>query len=219
MGRSRLFGALSAVSAVAGLGGQGVGGRAAVVGAQGGEGRGPFCGCCGVGAERRERNRQARGTDSPPAPHRRAPPPSNPFAVHPNPTQTQPRPRPSAPSQVQVLVDNPESWPGVLGRSFPNSSNFFLNYVIMRAFLMNMVRWVAKRLTAAVTWARLPGVAEACAFAAAERGFGAAGHQAPLATPPTNPQPSDDLRPRPQTCPNHPPPRPQPPNPNPPTTG
>lgn len=39
-----------------------------------------------------------------------------------------------------MLLANPESWPAVLGRYFPNSSNFFLNYVIMRAFVMNLFR-------------------------------------------------------------------------------
>lgn len=39
-----------------------------------------------------------------------------------------------------MLVESPETWPSVLGRSFPNSSNFFLNYTVVRALLLNPLR-------------------------------------------------------------------------------
>ena len=48
-------------------------------------------------------------------------------------------------SQVAVLLRNPESWILVLGASFPQSANFFMNYVALRAGMMNMFRQVGAR--------------------------------------------------------------------------
>ena len=58
-------------------------------------------------------------------------------------------------------MDNPDDIAGVLGAAFPNSSNFFLNYVIARAFMMNcfrlimphgaMWRWIGQMLFTAGT--------------------------------------------------------------------
>jgi hypothetical protein len=48
-------------------------------------------------------------------------------------------------SQVQVFIEHPESWARVLGAAIPQTSNFFLNYVITRAFMMNFVRLLMPR--------------------------------------------------------------------------
>lgn len=45
-------------------------------------------------------------------------------------------------SQIKMLADNPDQWALLLGAAFPNSSNFFLNYVIARAFMMNLFRLI-----------------------------------------------------------------------------
>ncbi len=33
-------------------------------------------------------------------------------------------------SQIKILIENPEEWATILGQAFPDSANFFLNYVI-----------------------------------------------------------------------------------------
>lgn len=48
-------------------------------------------------------------------------------------------------SQVQVFFENPEKWAQVLGAAIPQTSNFFLNYVITRAFMLNLVRLLMPR--------------------------------------------------------------------------
>lgn len=48
-------------------------------------------------------------------------------------------------SQIKMLADNPDQWAMLLGAAFPNSSNFFLNYVIARAFMMNLFRLIMPR--------------------------------------------------------------------------
>jgi len=48
-------------------------------------------------------------------------------------------------SQIKLLVDNPDQWALLLGAAIPNTSNFFLNYVIARAFMMNLFRLIMPR--------------------------------------------------------------------------
>jgi hypothetical protein len=48
-------------------------------------------------------------------------------------------------SQVQVFFKHPEQWAQVLGAAIPQTSNFFLNYVITRAFMLNLVRLLMPR--------------------------------------------------------------------------
>jgi hypothetical protein len=48
-------------------------------------------------------------------------------------------------SQVQVFIEHPESWAKVLGAAIPQTSNFFLNYIITRAFMLNFVRLLMPR--------------------------------------------------------------------------
>lgn len=48
-------------------------------------------------------------------------------------------------SQVQVFIEHPERWAQVLGAAIPQTSNFFLNYVITRAFMLNFVRLLMPR--------------------------------------------------------------------------
>jgi len=48
-------------------------------------------------------------------------------------------------SQVQLFLKHPEMWAQVLGSAIPQTSNFFLNYVISRAFMMNFVRLLMPR--------------------------------------------------------------------------
>lgn len=48
-------------------------------------------------------------------------------------------------SQVQLFFQKPEQWAQVLGAAIPQTSNFFLNYVIMRAFMLNPVRLLMPR--------------------------------------------------------------------------
>ena len=73
-------------------------------------------------------------------------------------------------SQLRVLVENPEMWATILGVAFPQSSNYFLNYVIARAFMMNlfrlimphggMWRWIGQMLATGCTSARLHAASE-----------------------------------------------------------
>jgi hypothetical protein len=46
---------------------------------------------------------------------------------------------------VQLFFQKPEQWAQVLGAAIPQTSNFFLNYVIMRAFMLNPVRLLMPR--------------------------------------------------------------------------
>jgi hypothetical protein len=48
-------------------------------------------------------------------------------------------------SQVQLFFKEPEQWAQVLGAAIPQTSNFFLNYVITRAFMLNPVRLLMPR--------------------------------------------------------------------------
>ena len=78
---------------------------------------------------------------------------------HHHPTKTNTHTKPN--SQLRVLVENPELWAQILGVAFPQSSNYFLNYVIARAFMMNlfrlimphggMWRWIGQMLFTACT--------------------------------------------------------------------
>jgi hypothetical protein len=46
---------------------------------------------------------------------------------------------------VQLFFKQPEQWAQVLGAAIPQTSNFFLNYVITRAFMLNPVRLLMPR--------------------------------------------------------------------------
>jgi hypothetical protein len=46
---------------------------------------------------------------------------------------------------VQTFLRHPEAWAQILGAAIPQTSNFFLNYVVTRAFMMNFVRLLMPR--------------------------------------------------------------------------
>lgn len=55
-------------------------------------------------------------------------------------------------SQLQAIIDHPEAWVQLLGTAIPQTSNYFLNYVIMRAFMLNFVRLLMPREGACCGW-------------------------------------------------------------------
>lgn len=48
-------------------------------------------------------------------------------------------------SQLQVFIEHPERWAQILGAAIPQTSNYFLNFVLIRAFMLNLVRLLMPR--------------------------------------------------------------------------